>query len=84
MNGGEKGNVPVGETINYDITKFVNCENVKIDGTEIAVFFTVDEQPGYAGTKGYLFNFANGSTGMVNNAAIINKTRWEIPIGKRT
>ena len=78
MNGGEKGNVPVGETINYDITKFVNCANVKIDGTEIAVFFTVDEQPGYAGAKGYLFNFANGSTGMVNNAAIINKTRWDV------
>ena len=78
MNGGEKGNVPVGETINYDITKFVNCENVKIDGTEIVVYFTVGQVAGYTGTKGYLFNFANGSTGMVNKAAIINQTRWTI------
>jgi hypothetical protein len=78
MNGGEKGNVPVGENINYDITKFVNCENVKIDGTEIVVYFTVGQVAGYTGTKGYLFNFANGSTGMVNKACSVSNTRWTI------
>ena len=78
MNGGEKGNVPVGENINYDITKFVNCQNLKISGTEFVVYNTVGSQPGYTGSKGYLFNFANGSSGMTNNAAIINQTRWTI------
>jgi hypothetical protein len=78
MNGGEKGNVPVGENINYDVTKFVNCENVKIDGTEIVVYFTVGQVAGYTGTKGYLFNFANGSTGMVNKACSVSNTRWTI------
>ena len=78
MNGGEKGNVPVGENINYDITKFVNCQNLKISGTEFVVYDTVGSQPGYTGSKGYLFNFANGSSGMTNNAVIINQTRWTI------
>lgn len=78
MNGGEKGNIPVGENINYDINKFVNCENIKINGTEYVVFFTVGQIAGYTGTKGYLFNFANGSAGMVNKAAVIEGTRWTV------
>jgi hypothetical protein len=78
MNGGEKGNVPSGETINYDVMKFTNTENVKINGTEIAVFWTVGQVPGYSGRKGYLFNFANGSSGMKNNAAVITGTRWTV------
>jgi len=78
MNGGEKGNVPVGETINYDVTKFVNCENIKVEGTELVVYFTVGQVAGYTGTKGYLFNFANGSAGMVNKAALLKNTRWTI------
>jgi hypothetical protein len=78
MNGGEKGNVPAGENINYDVTQFVNCENVKIDGTEIVVFFTVGQVAGYTGSKGYIFDFANGSAGMTNKAAVISGTRWTV------
>jgi len=78
MNGGEKGNIPTGETINYDITKFVNCQNIKINGTEIVVYNTVGQVAGYTGTKGYLFNFANGSSGMVNSGAIVSQTRWTV------
>jgi hypothetical protein len=78
MNGGEKGNVPVGEGINYDITKFVNCENVKIDGTEIVVYFTVGQVAGYTGTKGFLFKFDDGTAGMANKACSVINTRWTI------
>lgn len=78
FNGGEKGNIPSGENINYDLCKFVNCENVKVSSTEFVVFFTVGNINGFPGTKGYIFNFANGSSGMANKNCIIDKTRWTI------
>lgn len=78
FNGGEKGNIPSGENINYDLCKFVNCENVKVSGTEFVVFFTVGNISGFSGTKGYIFNFANGSSGMANKNCIIDKTRWTV------
>lgn len=78
INGGEKGNIPAGEGINYDVNQFVNCENVKIGGTELVVYFTVGQVSGYPGSKGYLFNFANGNAGMINNGATIEGTRWTV------
>jgi hypothetical protein len=78
FNGGEKGNVPTGENINYDLLKFVNCENVVTKGSELVVFFTVGAISGYSGTKGYCFNFANGTTGMTNKSCVIDSTRWTI------
>jgi hypothetical protein len=78
MNGGEKGNVPTGENINYDVFKFTNTENVKVSGVEVVVFFTVGGVAGFTGPKGYLFNFADGTSGMKNNGAVVEGTRWTV------
>ena len=78
LNGGEKGNVPPGEHINYDVLRFTNTENVNVSGTELVVFFTVGQVAGFTGSKGYLFNFADGVSGMKNNGAVIDNTRWTV------
>lgn len=78
FNGGEKGNVPAGETINYDLCQFQNSENVLITGLELVVFFTVGTVPAYPGTKGYCFKFIDGTSGMVNKGCAISSTRWTV------
>lgn len=78
FNGGEKGNVPAGEGINYSLCLFQNSEDVLVSGLELVVFFTVGTVAGYSGTKGYCFDFIDGTAGMVNKGCTIRSTRWTV------
>lgn len=79
MNGGEKGNVPVGEGIYYDISRFKDCEKVHISGLTNTLFFTIGSTPGFSpNKKKFLFNFTGGGL-RGNDGVLISNTKWTIP-----